>query len=286
MNQSVVIYGNEFAGQIKNGLVPQFFKYRFLVEGDSWMDRSAMFHTSLLQKLAPEMEAAEQPSLFINIAMFGDTMRRMGQGNNIDFFQWINTRFNGWKFDAVLLSAGGNDFIDAALDPDAGQGILVDVASAGIPTSGAACLNTDAVAKLSTQWLEPSFAGLYNIIQTSHLKDVPIFLNSYDTPTARHAPAFSGGKAWLWEAYKKNHIPDFLWPELTDAIFKAVVHQVNQWAINRNNVHVVPTTGTLVPAHPDATGSSGDWLNEIHPNAQGWNKLAKVWCGSVLQLFN
>lgn len=56
---SLVIYGNEFAGHIENGLVPQSFKYRFLAEGDSWMDRSAMFSTSLLQQLAPRWTRAE-----------------------------------------------------------------------------------------------------------------------------------------------------------------------------------------------------------------------------------
>ena len=53
---SIVMYGNEYFGQIDNGLTPAHFKYRFLVEGDSWMDRSSMFHTSLLQCLAPEFE--------------------------------------------------------------------------------------------------------------------------------------------------------------------------------------------------------------------------------------
>ena len=284
MGESIVIYGNEYLGQIKNGLTPHFFKFRFLVEGDSWMDRSAMFHTSLLQQLAPEMNAADMPSLFINIAMFGDTMRRMGQGNNIEFAQWVNTDFNGWKFDAVLLSAGGNDFIDAALDPDPGQGILIDTATAGVPSQGAGCLNANAVEKLSSQWLAPSFSSIYDLVRNSHLKDVPIFLNSYDTPTARNAPAFPGGKPWLWEAYRKNHIPVALWPELTDAIFNQVVEEVRSWADSRDGVHVVPTNGSLIAAQPDSTGSNGDWLNEIHPNEHGWAKLAKVWRSSISQL--
>jgi hypothetical protein len=39
----------------------------------------------------------------------------------------------------------------------------------------------------------------------------------------------------------------------------------------------VPTDGTLTPAAPGSTGDNGDWINEIHPNAAGWNKLAAVW---------
>ena len=211
---SLVIYGNEFSGQIDNGLAPESFKYRFLVEGDSWMDRSAMFHTSLLQSLAPEMDANHESALFINIAMFGDTMRRMGQSSNSDFVQWINTSFGNWKFDGLLLSAGGNDFIDAARDPAAGKGILKNLAGQPVPAQGRDCLDAAAVATLVTQWLNPNFTALYQVVQSSGLKNMPIFLNSYDTPTARDAPVFKGGRSWLCESYTKNQIPPALWPDL------------------------------------------------------------------------
>jgi hypothetical protein len=280
---SLVIYGNEFPGQIDNGLAPESFKYRFLVEGDSWMDRSAMFHTSLLQSLAPEMDAGHESALFINIAMFGDTMRRMGQGSNADFVQWINTSFR-WKFDGLLLSAGGNDFIDAARDPDAGKGILKNLAGQPVPAQGRDCLNPTAVAELVNDWLNPNFTAMYKVVQSSGLKNMPIFLNSYDTPTARDAPVFKDGRSWLCDSYKKNQIPPALWPDLTDAIFKAVIDTMNGWAAGRNNVHVVPTTGKLIPAQHGTTESDGDWLNEIHPNRAGWKNLAKVWRASINQV--
>ncbi len=50
------------------------------------------------------------------------------------------------------------------------------------------------------------------------------------------------------------------------------------------DLHCVPTSGTLDAAAPDATGSSGDWLNEIHPNAAGWEKLAGVWQKAIKQV--
>jgi lysophospholipase L1-like esterase len=37
---------------------------------------------------------------------------------------------------------------------------------------------------------------------------------------------------------------------------------------------VVDTRNTLAPADPAATGSSGDWLNEIHPTPAGYRKIA------------
>jgi hypothetical protein len=277
---SLVIYANEFDGHLNNGLAPQFFKYRILAEGDSWMDRSAMFHTSLLQKLAPKMDAAGDDVLIINLSRFGDTMRRMGDCADGEFRLWINTAF-AWKFDAVLLSAGGNDFIDAARDPDAGKGILKNLAGAPVPAVGRDCLDRAAVSTLVGTYLAPSFAALYAEVQASRHAGVPIFLNLYDTPVASNAPAFPGGRAWLYEAYRKNAIPPQLWPDLTGAIFAEVQSAMAGWASGRADLHCVPTTGTLVAADPAATGSSGDWLNEIHPNASGWEKLAGVWHAAI-----
>jgi hypothetical protein len=277
---SLVIYGNEFEGHMENGLSPEFFKYRFLAEGDSWMDRSAMFHTSLLQSLAPAMDAVGDEVLIINVAMFGDTMRRMGDCARGDFRLWVNTQF-AWKFDAILLSAGGNDFIDAARDPGPGQGILRDLAHDLLPASGRDCLKPDAVAKLVNQYMNPCFAQLYDVIQASRHANAPIFLNNYDTPTARNAPAFKGGRAWLYDAYTKNSIPPALWPELTGAVFDAVQATIAGWTSGRGNLISVPTRGTLTPATTHATGSNADWLNEIHPNAAGWDKLAGVWRAAI-----
>jgi hypothetical protein len=56
------------------------------------------------------------------------------------------------------------------------------------------------------------------------------------------------------------------------------------WTAGRSGLHCVPTGGTLAAADPDATGSSGDWLNEIHPNAAGWEKLATVWQKAIKQV--
>jgi hypothetical protein len=271
------MYGNEYFGKIKDGLIPAHYKYRFLVEGDSWMDRSSMFHTSLLQCLAPEFDKSFEDVMFVNISMFGDTMRRMGDQATEDFSSWLNDDL-GWKFDAILLSAGGNDFIDAARDAPAGMGILKNLAVQPIPASGHDCVDSDAVGELVTRWLDPNFKRLYDVVQNSRFHaNIPIFVNNYDTPTARFAPAFPGGRSWLEESYKTNSIPANLWPDLTDSIFNDLQTTIAGWASGRSKVFTVPTDGTLVPATEGSPGSNGDWLNEIHPNASGWHKLAKVW---------
>lgn len=273
---SLVISSRDFDRYSDRGLSPEQFKYRFLAEGDSWMERSSAFSASLPAYLARAMEHGGDDVLIINLAIFGDTMRRIGECLNTDFQSWVRTAFN-WKFDAILLSAGGNDFIDAALDPPPGLGILDNLSGKPPPASGRDCILAAAVQDLRTKYLNPNFGLLYATVQASRHANVPIFLNNYDTPVARNAPAFPGGKPWLYTAYVKNGVPAALWPGLTRAIFTDMQAAIADWGLGRSNIHQVPTEGTLTPAGVNTSGESGDWINEIHPNPAGWEKLAQVW---------
>lgn len=280
---SRAIYGRNFDGELERGLAPEQFKYRFLVEGDSWMDRSSPIQASLPLALAKAFDDAGESALFINLSMFGDTMRHISDCLNDEFHQWITTPL-GWKFDALLFSAGGNDFIDAARDPEPGQGILELIAPEAADSIGDDCFRADAVGTLVTEFLDPNFAKLYDTVRASRHDDIPIFLNSYDIPTARNAPAVPGRKAWLFEAYRKNNTPPRLWQEVTERIFIDVEEAVEGWTQGRDRLFRVPTVGTLTPAPEGTTGNSGEWLNEIHPNRAGWAKLAKVWRRAIKEV--
>ena len=276
---SHVVYGSDFDREFTNGnLALERFTYRFLVEGDSWMDRSSPLQSSLPWALADRFDEAGESALFINLAQFGDTMRRMGETAGGEFAGWVQRGFH-WPFDAILLSAAGNDFIDAARDPAAGQGILAQIApGAAAAASVDDCLRNDAIQLLVDSYLNPNFAVLHNMVRTSQdQSDVPLFLNCYDVPTARRAGVVRNRDAWLYAAYTKNGTPEGLWPGVTQRIFGAVSDTVAGWARQRDGVFTVPTVGSLDPAQPKATGSSGDWLNEIHLNKSGWKKLARVW---------
>lgn len=273
---SRVIRSQDFDAAVNRGLAPEQFKYRFLAEGDSWMERSSLLTPSLPEHLALAMDRGGEDVLIVNLALYGDSMRRIGDTLKGDLRLWLNTSFN-WKFDAILLSAGGNDFIDAALEVPPGQGILHDMAGRQTPSRGADCLNQVALDKLEWEYLDPNFDLLYNMVQASQYANVPIFLNQYDTPVAQLAPAAPMTRTWLRDAYVKNSIVPHLWPDLTDALFAELRQAIEEWALDRPNVHVVPTHGLLQMAQAGSSGDNGDWINEIHPNAKGWKKLAQRW---------
>jgi hypothetical protein len=277
---SRVLYSDDYDREVAQGtLVPEAFAYKILCEGDSWMDRSSIFQLSLPWALAHVFRARKgNDALFINLARFGDTMRSIADCGGGLFDQWLNT--DGlFRFDALLFSASGNDFINAALEPDSGKGILHAVHGAPPDLTADDCYNVDAVTELVATVIDPKFDAIYQRVRTSRNPDLPILLNCYNMPVARPAPAFPGGHAWLSRAYAKNGIPTNLWTEVTERVFIDVESTVAGWdSVDRTGLHVVPTMAVpLVPAEPGSTGNSGDWLNEIHPNKSGWGKLAQAW---------
>ena len=276
---SIVLYSDEYDRALDQGtLDPRAFDHYILCEGDSWMDRSSLAQLSLPWALSRSFRGRRgHRALFINLARFGDTLRGISETARDGLLsQWLDTQGLPFGFDAMLLSGGGNDFIDAALSTGA-DAILNDVGGMDRPTADD-CYDADRVADLVVKKLDPAFGRLYDVVRGSRQSSLPMLLNMYSVPVPRHAPAYPGGKAWLARAYDAKGIPPSLWPEVTERLFIDVATTVKGWADGRTGVHLVPTDSVgLVPARAGSAGSSGDWLNEIHPNAPGWVKLARAW---------
>ena len=227
---SKAIYGRDFEIELDQGLAPEQFKYRFLVEGDSWMDRSSLAQASLPLALAKAFDDAGESALFINLSMFGHTMRRISESLNDEFLQWITTPF-GWKFDALLFSAGGNDFIDAARDPDPGQGILRLITQSErrrrLPTD---CFRPDAVGTLVTEFLDPNFAKLYDTVRAQPPRrhpDLPEQLRHPDR--AQRAGRVPGARPGCSRPTPRTARRPTLWQEVTERIFIDVEATVEGW---------------------------------------------------------
>lgn len=250
------------------------FTKTFLAEGDSWMDASAWNQGSLPEFLARDFNRDGLSNLIVNIATSGHTLTRIVDMMKSDFVWWLEQQ----TYDGILFSAGGNDFIDAARDEAPGEGLLVDCRGKPVPAGAADCIRQPALEAL-IGYLNVNFAAIYDALRRSGKNaDTPIYLNCYDTPVARDAPAIRDiAGPWLYTAYTKNGIDPSLWKDLTSLLFAEINKVVQGWAVGRTQVVVVPTTGLLLPADISSSGDSGDWVNEIHPNKSGWRKQAAAW---------
>lgn len=244
---------------------------RILCEGDSWFSMGAIPSSNMLFPLT-----FAQSTVLYNIATPGDTMVHMSTlcKNEVLKKNLCLKKF-AIKWDLIFISGGGNDLMD-----------WVDRLLCA-PSVGAGAHMLDYVNQIE-------LARFRVVIQQSYLaiaamrdapdslsKDVPIITHIYDYPTPRNAPAkflnFGITGPWIYSAFKLHAIPEPLWISLTDYLFEFLAGVLIELPMKIANFHVITNTReTLVRATLGETGISGDWLNEIHPSATGYEKLAGV----------
>lgn len=246
------------------------FSRRILCEGDSWFSIGAIPSGNLLFPLQ-----FEHSTLLINLAQPGDTIRNMSSisGNPV-LKQLISEQKFATKWDAIFISGGGNDLID-----DANQIICK-------PSLGAGQHMLDYVNNIDLenlkQKVKKGFIQIANLRNGSKNSSTPIITHIYDYPTPRNAKStflgFNVKGPWLYPAFKQNDIPIEFWISITDYLFEQLGACIISLSSRIDNFHVITSTReTLVRAQLDTEGQDGDWLNEIHPTAEGYKKLgAKI----------
>lgn len=246
------------------------YAHRILAEGDSWFSVGAIPASNLLYELR-----FAKPTILLSLANPGDTIRNMSDiAGNDALRRLLVDRKMRTAWSAILLSGGGNDLIDRA-------NALIR-RPAGVGTDPADYVDPAALASLvaDVQQGYRTIAALRDH-PDSLCQGAPIVTHRYDYPTPRPSPAqFIGVPVkgpWLYPAFERlqigrddvrREVSDFLLDRLGDAI-AALEAEIP-------NFHVVETRNTLVRAAPDATLTSGDWQNEIHPSVSGYRKLAAL----------
>lgn len=244
------------------------YAWRFLAEGDSWFTIGAIPSSNLLFELK-----LAKPTVILNLGYPGDTVQniaRLTKGNAEFERRLADPRFAS-DWDAILMSGGGNDLIDAAHD------VLVQKPKAG--DTPAQCIDDAALAALFKRIVD----GYEHIVAVrdgagSPSKGTPIVVHTYDYPTPRPAPAqflfVPFTRPWLYPAFRKREIPEALYIPLATYLLDQLAATLKGLEDHLPNFHVVKTLGKLEPAALGSKGNSGDWQNEIHPNTDGYRKIA------------
>jgi lysophospholipase L1-like esterase len=271
LTKARVVAGWEMLNITDHDINPPDFHWLMLAEGDSWFSLGSILGNNLINQLH-----FQHGVLIAQTAMPGDTMEHMADWWSDATLSRLVKGPQAWAFNAVLLSGGGNDLIDAIDAKFAGQRLLKKFAATDAPPQTPEdCVQAGQWQRFEA-YLRENFRLFSQLLTTSQRnKQTPVFVHTYDVPTPNHTPATPFGKAWLLPALEAHNIPPALYQPLTDHLFKKLGDVIR--TLGLANFHVIDTAGTLVPADSGATGDSNDWLNEIHPNAGGYAKLAERW---------
>ncbi len=248
------------------------YALRLLAEGDSWFSLGSIPP----HNLTFEMQFNET-AVILNLAYPGDEVhkmfRRMSDYGD-EFAGWMTMR-STYRWDAILLSGGGNDLISAFPHLLRKQVRPADID----PTRPERLVDEDAIAQLE-HYLTESYTGFVNMRDRpgSPNAGVPMFAHTYDYPTPNDAPSLAPfgirlGGPWLYPLLK-DRLPSEVWQPLTNYLLDRVATTLLALPAQLPQFSVIDTRGTLLPAHLGATGASGDWENEIHPGRSGYRKLA------------
>jgi lysophospholipase L1-like esterase len=244
-------------------------------EGDSWFDKFTPIpnpRTNLLQEIRLPFN-----TVVVDVSTVGDESADMVKGWQAWRTQAL-FRFGMHSFDAILLSAGGND--------------LKNLYASKIDQYSVGGITPAEIEQLSRpSEYEVYFGGVIENIQkfiefrnqATNLvtRKAPILLHGYDyfQPRPAKAEIFSGGSLgrgpWLYPALHGAGFTDSQMRSAADAVVDQLNNMLAAHIAPLENVHVIDSRGFLTPARAGSTSEDVDWLDEIHPNSAGFEKLAR-----------
>ncbi|MRD48450.1 GDSL-type esterase/lipase family protein [Caenimonas koreensis] len=250
-----------------------------LAQGDSWFSIGALppwRTTNLLfgLKLA-------QSTTIVNCAKPGAVLTHMTDTTtDTKFLQILNGPLS-MKFDAILLSGGGNDMIDAvqSTHDSPEKRLLLRASEWGQPVAGAARYISEEGWSTFEGHMEDVFTRFIAARDKAASKNrhTPVVFHTYDRPTPRDASAGFGFGPWLCKAFTAFAIPPHDWHDVSVELFERLRVMLVRLGQQFPNMHLVDTQGTLAPAAASDAGASTDWQNEIHPTRSGYKQLAAKW---------
>lgn len=284
MTQLVVM----LPGQLDSAETPPLSEFgkRFLAEGDSWFSMGAL-NPLASDNLLQGMDFTQR-NIAINCALPGDTLRRMVDTRRDPQFVALLAGARARPWDALLISAGGNDLIEALRargdDVPPTQRLLLRQDEWGPAALGAARYLSDAGWATFSGYLRANFEALLALRERGPSQGCPMFIHGYAVPTPRPAGAGPAGP-WLLPAMQAYAVPEADRSALAQRLIERLATLLQSLADDGTrlpNLHFFDSSRLPIDrALPDARGESGDWLNEIHLSHAGCRKLGRAWSAEI-----
>lgn len=231
-------------------------KWHVLAEGDSWFHFNALrIQENLLHALM-----FEKSTVIVNMALSGDNIIQMINPNIPGLFNKIRAKafkaalkYREWDF--ILLSACGNDLIDAFDGGyDVGDSKKVKLIKAcKKPNDYSDFLNLDEL-DTAINSIKESFDYMVQLIkETGGSKNhkTKIIAHTYDYFTLRDVQ--NGHKSIRQKALEKHNVPKTYWKQITGLLndrLRDLLLSFND-STKYPNVLVINTMDTLTPADQD-----------------------------------
>jgi len=261
-------------------------RWRLLAEGDSWFSVGSLnlFQSAnLLEEMAFSQFAAA-----VQCAYPGDTLRRMVKMSTDPNFVQLLCGNRAWRWNAIVLSAGGNDLIDAAGLPPENETrhrLLLTPPEWGPPSQGAPRYLSPEGWQTFATYFQANLDTMIAMRDSGPSTGRPLCMHTYAYPTPRPSGAGLGQGPWLMPSLQRFAIPEDDWPAVARALLDRLGDLMLQCAADTTRypqLHVFDSrTLDVTAAEPGSEGRSGDWLNEIHLTREGCRKLALAWCTAI-----
>lgn len=271
------------------------FGRRLLAEGDSWFTIGSLNLLGASNLLFP-LELARTTAI-VNCAFPGDTLAHVAANLRDPYFDGLLRQPNFERYwEAILISGGGNDLIDAAQQRAINHdGSAAPLAARVLLTPAEAAVHKPAETGAARFVSDEGWAVLahYLVLNVSELvrrrdegisRGRPLILHSYAMPTVWRCGTVGSRDGWLFKAFMDYGIPAAEQQPLADELFGRLRALLLGFASGSGLAQALPqvhvfdsaTLVALVPPDPTATAESGDWVNEIHPSPSGYKKIGKV----------
>ena len=270
-----------------------FFERRCLAQGDSWFSIGALPPTRTTRVVA-ELRL-ERSTVVVNCAKPGAVLQRMtNTSKEVQFLKLLRGKM-ALKWDALLISGGGNDLIDAIGSAPTGapdQRLLRTPAERGNgPLSGA-----DYISEPGWQVFAAHIGAVFNQLvderDSGINRSTPLVWHNYARVMPRPSGAGLGFGPWLLPAIDQYQVPVADRLLVSDQLIGRLGKLVADIIAARKakdpdcNLHVADSQSAgLELAAPDSSDESGDWMNEIHPTRNGYRKVAGAYAAVLDPLF-
>ncbi|MCW5596612.1 MAG: hypothetical protein KIT42_12135 [Rhodocyclaceae bacterium] len=245
-------------------------KKKILIEGDSWFSIPDVANIPI--QLDSELDLS-----ILCLANPGDTLEELTEGSQfIKLASLIKDNRFGQKWDALILSAGGNDVIGPKMRR------LLKKPARPDSTNPAEYINQKVLDKVFRKMKE-RLNTLRKLRDKSKInKNTPILIHTYCYLTPRNMAhkifVWNVAGPWVLPQLESMHIFDCglqrsIVAALLDRFFD-LLHGIEVEA--DSNFHVVDTRTALPPIECSERDTSFyHWGDEIHPSSKGFSQITK-----------